>query len=340
MKYCVTILAERISVMYQIEKLRDILGSDYVKTQEPMKNHTTFRIGGPAKCYVEPGSVDKLVEVLQYLRQEGQDFFLLGNGSNLLVADEGVDGVVVATRSNPKNSLEQMRLIKEEDANELVELGYLKDTSEYKGKTFALAGCGILLASMASQLASNSLEGFEFASGIPGTLGGAVTMNAGAYGGEMKDVIVAAKVLTPEGKVIILDKEQLKLSYRHSIVQEEQYIVLEALFVFSTGVESSIRATMQELNGKRRDKQPLEYGSAGSTFKRPEGHFAGKLIQDAGLRGFRVGDVMVSEKHCGFVVNVGDGTSAQAEEVISHVQQVVQEKFGVTLETEVKRLPQ
>lgn len=326
-------------MMYQIDELKNILGEEHVKVQEPMKKHTTFRIGGPAKCYVEPESVDKLVEVLQYLRKEKEDFFLLGNGSNLLVADEGIPGVVVATRSNPKNALEQMRFIEFENANELVEMGYITDSSPYQGKTFALAGCGILLATMASQLASKSLEGFEFASGIPGTLGGAVTMNAGAYGGEIKDVIVAAKVLTPEGEVIILDKEQLKLSYRHSIVQEEKYIVLEALFVFSTGVESSIRETMQELNSKRREKQPLEYGSAGSTFKRPEGYFAGKLIQDAGLRGYRVGDVMVSEKHCGFVVNVGEGTSAQAEEVIAHVQQVVQEQFGVALETEVKRLP-
>ena len=180
------------------------------------------------------------------------------------------------------------------------------------------------------------LAGFEFASGIPGTLGGAVAMNAGAYGGEIKDRILGAMLLLPNGERRYYQKEELELGYRSSLVQKESLIVLWALFAFETGDISEIEQTMQDLNARRKEKQPLQYASAGSTFKRPEGYFAGKLIENAGLRGYRVGDVMVSEKHCGFVVNVGEGTYDEARQVIEHVQKTVQEKFNVWLETEVK----
>ena len=189
-----------------------------------------------------------------------------------------------------------------------------------------------------SKAAERGLTGFEFAGGIPGTLGGAVTMNAGAYGGEIRDVILSARVMTKAGDVRELLAEELDLSYRHSIIQEKDLIVLSADFVFAHGDEEQIREQMRQLNTQRREKQPLEYGSAGSTFKRPEGYFAGKLIQDAGLKGYRSGDVMVSEKHSGFVVNVGKGTCGDAMRVIEHVQRTVYEQFGVELELEVKRV--
>ena len=206
------------------------------------------------------------------------------------------------------------------------------------GKTIMTAGCGVLLSKAAMQAAERGLTGFEFAGGIPGTLGGAVTMNAGAYGGEIRDVILSARVMTKAGDVRELSAEELDLSYRHSIIQEKDLIVLSADFAFAHGDEEQIKEQMRQLNTQRREKQPLEYGSAGSTFKRPEGYFAGKLIQDAGLKGYRSGDVMVSEKHSGFVVNVGKGTCGDAMRVIEHVQRTVYEQFGVELELEVKRV--
>lgn len=304
--------------MVKLDMLQKIAGTEHVKVQEPMSSHTTFRIGGPADFFVETQTEEALAELIRYCKQTETDYFVLGNGSNLLVHDEGYRGVMLSTRG----------LCKIEFADHSVE----------DGKIQVIAGSGVMLSTLASKVAAKGLKGFEFASGIPGTLGGAVTMNAGAYGGEIKDVICSAKVLMPDGTVQVLSKEELKLSYRHSIIQEKKMIVLEAVFAFEPGDVEEIQETIRELNGKRREKQPLEYGSAGSTFKRPEGHFAGKLIQDAGLRGYRCGDVMVSEKHCGFVVNVGQGTFTQAMEVIEHVQKTVDAEFGVKLELEVKRI--
>lgn len=304
--------------MVHLEQLQKIAGADCVKEHEPMAAHTTFRIGGPADYFVEAQTVESLTETIAYCQKQSIPYYILGNGSNLLVADEGYRGVMISTRS-------------------FSEVEFLEECTE-DGRFLVSAGSGILLSALASQVAARGLTGFEFAGGIPGTLGGAVTMNAGAYGGEIKDVIQSARVLQQDGRIMTLSKEELKLSYRHSIIQEEKGIVLDAAFAFEKGDIHQIQERMKELNGRRREKQPLEYGSAGSTFKRPEGYFAGKLIQDAGLRGYRVGDVMVSEKHCGFVVNVGNGTCAQAMAVIEHVQKVVQEQFGVMLELEVKRV--
>jgi UDP-N-acetylmuramate dehydrogenase len=192
------------------------------------------------------------------------------------------------------------------------------------------------MSAMAAQLADAGLTGFEFAGGIPGTLGGGITMNAGAYGGEIKDCIESAVIMTEQGEIRELTKEELQLGYRSSVIQKENYIVLEGTFLFHEGKKEEIQAAMRELNQKRRDKQPLEFPSAGSTFKRPEGYFAGKLIQDAGLRGYRVGDAQVAEKHCGFVINRGQATAAEVERLIQDVQEKVQEKFGVRLEPEVR----
>lgn len=305
--------------MVQLADLQRIAGEQAVRLQEPMSAHTTFRIGGPADYFVEPGSESVLKELLLLCRETETPFFILGNGSNLLVSDEGYRGVMISLRG-------------------FDEISFREGESTEAGKTIMTAGCGVLLSKAAMQAAERGLTGFEFAGGIPGTLGGAVTMNAGAYGGEIRDVIFSARVMTKAGDVRELSAEELDLSYRHSIIQEKDLIVLSADFAFAHGNEEQIKEQMRQLNTQRREKQPLEYGSAGSTFKRPEGYFAGKLIQDAGLKGYRSGDVMVSEKHSGFVVNVGKGTCGDAMRVIEHVQRTVYEQFGVELELEVKRV--
>lgn len=305
--------------MVQLADLQRIAGEQAVRLQEPMSAHTTFRIGGPADYFVEAGSESVLKELLLLCRETETPFFILGNGSNLLVSDEGYRGVMISLRG-------------------FDEISFREGESTEAGKTIMTAGSGVLLSKAAMQAAERGLTGFEFAGGIPGTLGGAVTMNAGAYGGEIRDVILSARVMTKAGDVRALSAEELDLSYRHSIIQEKDLIVLSADFAFAHGDEEQIKEQMRQLNTQRREKQPLEYGSAGSTFKRPEGYFAGKLIQDAGLKGYRSGDVMVSEKHSGFVVNVGKGTCGDAMRVIEHVQRTVYEQFGVELELEVKRV--
>lgn len=300
---------------FELELLQ-IIGEANVKKAEPMKLHTTFRIGGPADYYVSPEDETELQELLLLCKKRGIPFYVLGNGSNVLFGDYGYRGVVIE--------------IKEK-------FSYLTWKERIEGgDATVVAGAGILLSKLAKEVANKSLTGFEYAAGIPGTLGGAVTMNAGAYGGEIKDHIVRAKVLSRDGQILNLSREELELGYRRSVIMKEQYIVLEAEFTFSTGDMETITEKIKELSRQRREKQPLEFPSAGSTFKRPEGYFAGKLIQDAGLRGFRIGDIMVSEKHCGFVVNVGNGTASQVKEVVEKVTEKVNSDFGVILEPEVR----
>lgn len=281
------------------------------REQEPLKAHTTFRIGGPAKYYFVPEKEEEIEEALEFAREKELPFYVIGKGSNILFSDQGYDGVII-------------------------EIGKGLENIEIREDGTVAAQAGISLAQMASRLAAAGLAGFEFASGIPGTLGGGIAMNAGAYGGEMKDCIRSAKVLTPEGNILVLDKNQLELGYRTSVIQKQEYLVLEGEFAFEHGDIETIQAKMKELNQRRRDKQPLEYPSAGSTFKRPEGYFAGKLIEDAGLRGYRVGDAQVSEKHCGFVVNRGQATAAEVAQLIRDVQDKVMEQFGIMLEPEVR----
>lgn len=295
-----------------LEKLQMIVTEDKILQEEPLSAHTSFRIGGPAQYFLLPEEEEELVRLVALCVEEKMPYLLLGNGSNVLAKDEGLRGVVICTKN--------LQGISWEDGNTVT------------------AQCGLLLGAMAADVLKHSCTGFEFASGIPGTVGGAVLMNAGAYGGEMKDCMVSARTLTREGTVKEYTVQELELSYRHSILQDNGEILLSATFRFESGDSEEIRSKMQELNQKRREKQPLEYASAGSTFKRPEGYFAGKLIDDAGLRGYRVGDVMVSEKHCGFVVNVGNGTYAQTMEVIRHVQEEVLAQFGVELRLEVRQI--
>lgn len=289
-----------------------VAGEDAVKEQEMMKKHTTFRVGGPAKYYVLPACVQQLQQIIRICKEEELPFFALGNGSNLLVSDSGYDGVVIQLFRN----YSQIRV---EGCDMHVQ-------------------AGALLSLIANRALEAGLSGFEFAAGIPGTLGGAVVMNAGAYGGEMKQVLKEVLVMDRDGTVFTLSNEELQLGYRTSCIKDKGYIVLEAVLSLAPGEREEIQNVMDELRRQRTEKQPLEYPSAGSTFKRPEGHFAGKLIMDAGLRGYRVGGAAVSEKHCGFVINQGGATASEVYRLIQEIQQIVYEKFQVHLEPEVKFL--
>ncbi len=293
-------------------KFCNCLGSDNVKQQEPMSRHTTFRIGGPADFYLCPHSTKEVQEIVEICKEENLPYFVLGNGSNLLVSDKGYRGVVIQL---------------------------WKNFSDITVKDCCIqAKAGALLSKVAAEALEAGLTGMEFASGIPGTIGGAAFMNAGAYGGEMKDIIKSVKVLDTQGEVRVLPKEELKMGYRTSIVKEKGYTVLSVELELSKGNREEIRNTMEDLKERRTSKQPLEMPSAGSTFKRPEGYFAGKLIMDSGLRGFSVGGAQVSEKHCGFVVNKGGATAMDVLNLIREVQRRVKEQFGVDLETEVRFL--
>lgn len=294
------------------EELKNIIPEERIKADEPMKLHTTFRIGGPAKYFVIPETKEEVKEIIACCKNADMPYYILGNGSNLLVSDKGYEGVVIQIFKN----MNQITL---------------------DGDTIT-SQAGAILSSVANKALDAGLTGFEFAAGIPGTLGGACVMNAGAYGGEMKDVLVSVTVLTPEGDFLTIPKEELELGYRTSIIAKKNYIVLEAKIKLTKGEKEAIKARMDELKVQRMTKQPLEYPSAGSTFKRPVGYFAGKLIQDAGLRGFQVGGAQVSEKHCGFVINKDQATAADVAELMRQVSLKVKEQFGVELEAEVKRL--
>lgn len=287
-------------------------GTERVLFEEPMKRHTTFRIGGPAEVFCMPESLTELRQVLNICKEENLPYFILGNGSNLLVSDKGYRGVVIQLDRN----YGEIRV---------------EDTEIY-------ASAGALLSTIAVAARRESLTGFEFAGGIPGTLGGAVVMNAGAYGGEMKDVLQKVTVMNQDGEVFEIPAEKLEMGYRTSIIKKAGYIVLGAVISLKKGDIEEIKALTKKLSEQRTSKQPLEYPSAGSTFKRPEGYFAGKLIMDSGLRGYRVGGAQVSEKHCGFVINTGDATAEDVCSLMKHVTETVYEKFGVTLEPEVKFL--
>ena len=295
-----------------IKRLEQTVESDRFLREEPMKKHITFRVGGPAACFLTPSTKEQIREILHICQEEKTPYFILGNGSNLLVSDQGFDGVVLQVYKN-------MNQVTVEGEHLRVQ-------------------AGALLSATARKALEAGLTGMEFAAGIPGTMGGAAVMNAGAYGGEMKDILESVTVLTPEGEQKELNNEELQLGYRTSVVKEKGYIVLEAVLSLKKGDPEAIKSRMDELKEQRVTKQPLEYPSAGSTFKRPEGYFAGKLIQDAGLRGYQVGGAQVSEKHCGFVINKENATAKDVVHLIHDVQRIVYEKFQVQLETEVKFL--
>ncbi len=292
-----------------VETLKQFLPAENVLEKEPMKKHTTFRIGGEADCFVCVENTLQLKEVQAYLQSLQIPYYVLGNGSNLLVSDEGYRGVIIEIA----DKMSDIRV----EGNCIV------------------AQAGALMSKIAHVALENGLTGFEFAAGIPGTIGGGVVMNAGAYGGELKDVITTVEVINRDGEILLLDNAAMEFGYRTSILKKQPYIVTEVKIALQEGAGEDIKATMDDLGKKRREKQPLEFPSAGSTFKRPEGHFAGALIMNAGLRGFQVGGAQVSEKHCGFVINKGNATAEDVKELIKQVQKEVKTQFGVDLEPEV-----
>lgn len=294
-----------------LTELQNVMGGSGIFMEEPMKKHTTFRVGGPADVLVQPDET-ALEAILALCRQYHVSYSFIGNGSNLLVGDKGIRGVVIEMTDPMGN----------------IEVDGTKITAQ----------AGAMLSKIANTAASNGLGGMEFAAGIPGSVGGAVVMNAGAYGGEMKDIIERVYVLDENGAQLELDRDALNLGYRHSCIPEKKYIVTKVVLELVPRDEVEIRSKMKELNEKRAEKQPLQYPSAGSTFKRPEGYFAGKLIMDAGLRGYQVGGAQVSEKHCGFVINKGDATAADICQLMRDVSDKVQAQFGVVLEPEVKMI--
>ena len=292
-----------------LEHLASFMEKKDIKVNEPMSKHTSFRVGGPAKVFLVVHSEEILSKILMALKERKIPYFILGNGSNLLVSDQGYDGVMV--------------YLGEEFANLEIEGNRIK------------AGAAAFLGKVARKALEEELTGLEFAAGIPGTLGGGVVMNAGAYGGELSQVVTKVRAMNAVGNIVILEKNELLLGYRTSIFKMQPFVILEVILELRKGNQEEIRAKMDEYTKARIEKQPLEYPSAGSTFKRPEGYFAGKLIMDAGLRGFSVGDAQVSEKHCGFVINKGNATASDICTLMKEVTGKVKEQFGVELEPEV-----
>ena len=291
------------------EYIKTVVPEERILFHQPMKEYTTFRVGGEAECLVLIQQEEELAKLISYLNQIEQDYFILGNGSNLLVGDKGYRGIILKL----DGPMEQI-------------------TTE---GTRITAKAGALLSRVAVAAKENSLTGLEFAAGIPGSIGGGVVMNAGAYDGEMKQVVESVKVMDGNGQIAVLDNDTMEFGYRTSIIKSRPFIVLEVVLQLAEGHCEQIGAKMEELANLRRSKQPLEYPSAGSTFKRPEGYYAGKLIMDAGLRGYRIGGAQVADKHCGFVINTGKATAADIKEVIEEVQERVRDRFHVFLEPEV-----
>lgn len=292
------------------EKELEQLAGVEIRKEEPLSRHTTFRIGGPAQYYLMPERMESIREIVELCRRYDMPCRVIGNGSNLLCADEGFRGVIL-------------------------DLVYGMNRCEIMGNEI-VAEAGVLLGSLAKKAMTAGLTGMEFAAGIPGSVGGALVMNAGAYGGEMKQIVRWARVLTEEGQILTVPAEKLDLAYRHSAVKSNSWIVLQAGFELQPGDPDTIRGTMEDLAARRREKQPLEYPSAGSTFKRPAGYFAAQLIDEAGLKGLTVGGAQVSEKHAGFVINRGGATAADVWNLCREIRRCVNEKNGVELELEVE----
>ena len=303
-------LSEKQPKINYIEELKNICGT--VLLNEPMSLHTSFRTGGPAEVFIKAESTENIISAIDIAKKYNKQYIITGNGSNILVKDGGIDGIVI----NIGNEMSKIKC----------------------DGTKIYAQAGAMLSALATAAADEELTGLEFASGIPGTVGGAVFMNAGAYDGEIKDVIEYADVIDSEGNTYRLIKDELELSYRHSVIAEKNMIVVGAMFNLNKGIKKNITDKMADFAKRRRDKQPLNYPSAGSTFKRPEGYFAGKLIEDSGLKGKTVGGAQVSEKHAGFVVNIGNATSSDIIALMDGCIETVYNKFGVKLEPEVRIL--
>lgn len=292
-----------------LETLKEMLPEENIHLQESMAEHTTFKVGGNAACLLELETEEQLIKVNRYLRMIEMPFFVLGNGSNTLVKDEGYQGVVLQI----SDKMNKIRV----EGNRII------------------AQAGALMSQVATVAMEHSLAGLEFASGIPGTVGGGVVMNAGAYGGELCQVVSEVTVVNKDSNVLVLDNAAMEFGYRQSAIKNQPFVVTQVVFELMPGDRDTIKETIDDLTARRREKQPLEYPSAGSTFKRPEGYFAGELIMKAGLRGFQIGGAKVSDKHCGFVINADHATAEDVLAVIKEVQRRVKEQFGVELEPEV-----
>lgn len=290
-------------------ELEAVLDLSDIKYNEPMRNHTSFKVGGPCKVLVTPESFNEVTNVLKLCKKYNEKYFIMGNGTNLVVKDGGFDGIIIKLTKLKNIAVEGTKVI---------------------------ADAGALLSCVSKEALNHNLKGIEFASGIPGTVGGAVAMNAGAYGPEIKDIIESAEVSDSDGNIFVMNKDELDLSYRMSAVQKRNCTVLRATFRLEEGIFENIKKRMDELNKRRADKQPLEYPSAGSTFKRPDGYFAAKLIEDTGLKGLTVGGAAVSEKHSGFIINFNHATAKDILDLIYEVETKINEKYGVQLEPEVK----
>ena len=292
-----------------LDTLDQIAGKENIHPDEQMSRHTTFCVGGEAEAFLRIRNKEQLEKLIPYFKLAELPYFVIGNGSNLLVGDKGYHGMIL----HLGDGMDQIQV----DGNRLT----------------VQAGC--LMSQIAREAYEHALTGFEFASGIPGSIGGGVVMNAGAYDGELGQIVTKVWVMNEEGEILALDNQDMEFGYRTSVIKKRPFIVVQAEIELQPGNKEEIAAKMAELNQRRRDKQPLQYPSAGSTFKRPQGYFAGKLIMDAGLRGYSIGGACVSEKHCGFIINKNHASAADVAEVICYVQERVKEKFGVTLETEV-----
>ncbi len=291
------------------DHIQSFIPSEHILFQEPMNRHTTFRVGGEAQCMILIQDEEELSKLILYLNQIEHEYFILGNGSNLLVGDKGYQGIIIKF----SDRMEQVTV----------------------DGTRVIAKAGALLSKVAAVAKEHSLSGMEFAAGIPGSIGGGIVMNAGAYGGEMKQIVEEVRVMDKNGEILVLDNDTMEFGYRTSIIKNRAFIVLEVVLQLREGSIEDITAKTEELMQLRKKKQPLEYPSAGSTFKRPEGYYAGQLIMEAGMRGYRIGGAQVSNKHCGFVINAGNATAADIKEVIEEVQERVRERFHVTLEPEI-----
>lgn len=312
-----------------LNRLKEISGNDNVKGHEPMSGHTTFRAGGEALIFQQVQSESQLEDTLKLMKDKNLDYYLLGNGSNVLVRDGGYDGVIITLSGD---------FLKEPDIREIKAGEKLRaeDKPSDTDQLVYTVKSGYMLGKASKEACSMGYTGMETLAGIPGTIGGAVAMNAGAYGGEIKDIIYSARVMDKDGNIRTLKSVELALEYRNSLVLREGLIVLEATFLLKKGNKQEINAKLKQCQDARREKQPIEYPSAGSTFKRPEGYFAGKLIMDAGLRGYQVGGARVSDKHCGFVINADNATATDILSLMKNVSDIVEEKFGVVLEPEVR----
>jgi len=299
-----------------LSNLVNIVGHENVSENEPMSEHTSFKIGGNADFFITPTNTEQIKEIIFYCVKNAISYFVMGNGSNLLVSDDGYRGIII-------------QLYDKFNHIECVDNGQ---------KVIVKTQAGVMLGRLGNELMRQSITGFEFATGIPGTVGGAIMMNAGAYGGEIKDVIISACLMDSCGNIVTLSNSQLELGYRTSIISKKGYIVLEAEFELEKGNQEEIKNKLNEFTIRRREKQPLELPSAGSIFKRPKGNFTGKLICDANLMGYTVGGAQVSKKHAGFVVNIGNATAADIIKLTDEVKNKVKEQFGVELELEVRKL--